>query len=66
MQYSFLIADLMFLLVPFAVAVYGNNPESLDDITFADDAPFGWNSFVYGLQSASSRTRPCRPERSSG
>jgi hypothetical protein len=50
MQYSFLIADLMFLLVPFAVAVYGNNPESLDEITFADDAPFGWNSFGYGLQ----------------
>ncbi len=30
MQYSFLISDLMFLLVPVAVAVYGNVPESLD------------------------------------
>jgi hypothetical protein len=30
MQYSFLIADLMFLLVPFAVAVYGSDLESLD------------------------------------
>jgi hypothetical protein len=28
MQDSFLIADLMFVLVPLAVAVYGNDPES--------------------------------------
>ena len=37
------------LLVSFAVAVYGNDPESLDAIAAADDAPFGWNSFLYVL-----------------
>jgi hypothetical protein len=50
MKFTFLIADLMFSLVPFAVAVIGIDPESLVDIAFADDAPFWWNSLVYGLQ----------------
>ncbi|MBV8605952.1 MAG: hypothetical protein JO034_00630 [Singulisphaera sp.] len=49
MQYTILFANLMSLLVSFAVADYGNDMERLDDIAVADDAPFGWNSFVYGL-----------------
>ena len=49
MQYTFLFANLMSLPVSFAVADSGNDQESLDDIAVADDAPFGWNAFVYGL-----------------